>query len=134
MKYRFITICLLSFISIQTIAQNLQTIKPHIGATISYSKAEQKEWEKAIDWLQKSNDINELTPELEKGSRVYELVDQIEMGEGPMTQGPGCSWYCGGGPYKVTASSELNSINYKADYVHDFNLYTGGWKVTKALA
>ncbi len=47
------------------------------------------------------------------------------MLEGPLTQGVGCSWYCGGGPYKILASSELDSIKYKADNVHDFNLFTG---------
>lgn len=43
--------------------------------------------------------------------------------------GGGCSWYCGGGPQKVTASSHLKSQNtnsYIADNTHDFN-YKTAW-------
>lgn len=43
--------------------------------------------------------------------------------------GGGCSWYCGGGPRKVTASSELmsqGSNSYKADNAHDLS-YRTAW-------
>ena len=39
----------------------------------------------------------------------------------------GCSWYCGGGPDSISASSELDAvkeINYTANNIHDFNLKT----------
>lgn len=41
----------------------------------------------------------------------------------------GCNWYCGGGNYKVTASSELNSkssISYSAKSANDLN-YKTAW-------
>jgi hypothetical protein len=44
--------------------------------------------------------------------------------------GPGCSWYCGGGPDSVRASSYLESknsgINYLPDNVHDLS-YKTAW-------
>ena len=43
--------------------------------------------------------------------------------------GGGCSWYCGGGPKTVTASSYLKSqgaINYKPENAHDLN-YKNVW-------
>lgn len=43
--------------------------------------------------------------------------------------GEGCSWYCAGGPNKVTASSELNSQGkntYAAKNAHDLN-YKNAW-------
>lgn len=43
--------------------------------------------------------------------------------------GGGCSWYCGGGPNKVTASSELGSQgsnSYKASNAHDLS-YKTAW-------
>ena len=43
--------------------------------------------------------------------------------------GGGCSWYCGGGPKKVTASSYLvsnNKTSYQAKNAHDLN-YKSAW-------
>lgn len=43
--------------------------------------------------------------------------------------GCGCSWYCGGGPYKVSGSSCLkpqSNIDYEADNIHDLN-YKDVW-------
>jgi hypothetical protein len=56
-----------------------------------------------------------------------QAIDSLEMMGGPMTEGMGCSWYCGGGPYKITASSYLTEegkINYLPDNIHDFDLLT----------
>ena len=39
----------------------------------------------------------------------------------------GCSWYCAGGPDKITASSVLppnNNLDYVPDNIHDFSLRT----------
>jgi len=55
------------------------------------------------------------------------MIDSLEMGYGPLTQGVGCSWYCGGGPYKITSSSYLKDegkITYLPDNIHDFDLFT----------
>jgi len=44
------------------------------------------------------------------------------------TIGDGCSWYCGGGPSKISASSHLKSkdaaITYLPENAHDFSLKT----------
>lgn len=82
-------------------------------------------WQKALDQLSKINsgDIDyEQLPEKDK-----KMVDSLEMGYGPMTQGAGCSWYCGGGPYKITSSTYLKDegkITYLPDNIHDFDLFT----------
>lgn len=58
---------------------------------------------------------------LEKYSEVYEDIWDIVGG--------GCSWYCGGGPEEVTASSYLKSQganNYVPKNAHDFN-YKNAW-------
>jgi len=39
----------------------------------------------------------------------------------------GCSWYCGGGPDSISATSALgsiNGINYEVNNIHDFDLKT----------
>lgn len=44
-----------------------------------------------------------------------------------VTVGEGCSWYCGGGPSKVTASSHLapqGKYTYEAKCAHDFSMRT----------
>lgn len=44
-------------------------------------------------------------------------------------EGPGCSWYCGGGPESVTASSELKSQGsntYEAHNAHDLD-FKNAW-------
>nr|WP_321411240.1 hypothetical protein [uncultured Carboxylicivirga sp.] len=115
------TILTLIFIAINSFSQDLKTLKPEIGNKISYTVSEQKDWEKAIEVL----NLDDYDAYKNSPDNVRSLIDKLEMLEGPLTQGVGCSWYCGGGPYKILASSELDSINYKADNVHDFNLFTG---------
>ena len=105
--------------------QNLPTIKPKIHAPNNYTKAEQAIWQKTLDLYEKtsSGDIDyEELPEQDK-----KRIDSLEEGYGPITDGTGCSWYCAGGPYKITASSHLKEqgkINYLPDNIHDFNLFT----------
>ncbi len=115
------TILTLIFITINSFSQDLRTLKPEIGKKISYTVSEQKDWEKAIEVL----NLDDYDAYKNSTDNVRSLIDKLEMLEGPLTQGVGCSWYCGGGPYKILASSELDSIKYKADNVHDFNLFTG---------
>jgi hypothetical protein len=105
--------------------QNLSTIKATVDASNDYKKADQIIWQKALDQYAKINsgDINyEQLHEKDKKN-----VDSLEMGYGPMTQGAGCSWYCGGGPYKITSSTYLKDegkITYLPDNIHDFDLFS----------
>ena len=121
-KYIFILLNLI--VSITTIGQ-IKTIKPTIGSANNYTPKEQVIWQKAIDKYQKINSFDIKYDTLSAIEKV--LIDSLEMGSGPLTQGPGCSWYCGGQMYKVTSNSyltEQNNINYKPDNLHDFNLLT----------
>lgn len=44
--------------------------------------------------------------------------------EDPFYIGPiGCSWYCGGGPSKITSKNKTDTLS-KSDNIHDFDLKT----------
>ena len=69
------------------------------------------------------NDVEvlELQSLLEKHGEVVESVWSVIHG--------GCSWYCGGGNYKITASSQLptqHSYNYEAHSANDLS-YETAW-------
>jgi hypothetical protein len=62
------------------------------------------------------------------------MMDSLEMMYGPITVGIGCSWYCGGGPHKVTSSSQLKEegkSSYLPENLHDFDLFTAWVPDTK---
>lgn len=107
--------------------QNVIVLKPTIGAAPDLSEKRQKEFEqrgKVIEKLRAGVSPEALTPQeralLEKfgeseDSSIWDTVEQ------------GCSWYCGGGPYKITASSALKpsgGITYEAKNAHDFSFRT----------
>ena len=122
-KYLLIVLVIMSGLSVTS--QNLPVIYPTINASNFYSIEEQIIWQKAIDQYYKINsgkiDYKAISAQDRK------MVDSLEMGYGPMTNGPGCSWYCGGGPDTVTASSYLKNdekISYSPVNVHDFHLFT----------
>jgi hypothetical protein len=112
-------------LGISVSGQDLPILKPTLGANNEYSKADQVVWEKA---LQQYDEINSGNLDYEKLSESdKQMINSLEMMEGPLTQGPGCSWYCGGGPYKITSSSYMKDqgkITYLPDNIHDFNLFT----------
>lgn len=106
-------------------AQTVKTIKPTIGGNNNYSKKEQQQWQQALDNSAKM-DAGELSYE-KLAPKDKAFIDSMEMGYGPMTEGPGCSWYCGGQLYKITADESLKdqgNISYKTDNIHDFDLFT----------
>ncbi len=105
--------------------QPVKTIKPALGRPNNYSKQAQTSWQNILDTYAKINS-GDLTYEV-LNNREKLLIDSLEMGYGPVTEGVGCSWYCGGQMYKVTSNSYLSeqgNINYKPDNVHDFDLLT----------
>ncbi|HEY8919558.1 MAG TPA: hypothetical protein VIM87_24115, partial [Chitinophaga sp.] len=75
-------------------AQIVKTIKPTIGDKNNYSKKEQQLWQQALDNYAKI-DTRELSYE-KLAPKDKAFIDSMELGYGPMTEGPGCSWYCGG--------------------------------------
>ncbi|WP_196887383.1 NADase-type glycan-binding domain-containing protein [Aureivirga sp. CE67] len=125
MKYIF-TFFLLLFFSTNTFAQNnLKTFKPSKFFTPDLSSKTEKEIERQWELLKQKNltdkENKELNKLLEKYGEVVTNVWEIEPS--------GCSWYCGGGNYKITASSELtsqNKNNYSAKSANDLS-YKTAW-------
>lgn len=125
-KTAYILTILILTSGLSVLGQNLPTIRPNIHGSNNYTKAEYELWQKTLDLYLK----------IESGEEKYgdnlnefdrKMIDSLEMGYGPMSEGVGCSWYCGGGPYKITASSYLKDqgkITYLPDNVHDFDLFT----------
>lgn len=107
-----------------TYGQSPKVLKPYLGDKNDYSKKEQLLWQ----------DIREKYENIDRGSITYdklpekekELIESLEMGYGPLTQGVGCSWYCGGQMYKVESDSYLTqgNVSYKPGNAHDFDLFT----------
>lgn len=78
-----------------------------------------------------SKNSQEWTKEEEVFAEKYEMVFSEDMESYWQTPsgGGGCSWYCGGGPSLVMASSELKtqgSASYEAKHAHDFS-YGNVW-------
>ncbi|MEP7265125.1 MAG: Hint domain-containing protein [Bacteroidota bacterium] len=121
----YILTILILTLGLSVSGQNLTTIQPTVSYSNAYSKADQLIWQKAIDQLLKINSGDIKYGQLSEQDKI--VVDSLEMGYGPMTQGAGCSWYCGGGPYKITSSKYLNDegkITYMPANIHDFDLFT----------
>lgn len=121
-----LTLILTILISSLTYGQELPVIEPKVFDAVNYTKAEQVYWENAMELLSKVN-----SGEMNYGEQMpkedIQAIDSLEMMYGPMTEGVGCSWYCGGGPYKITASSylqEQGKNTYLPDNIHDFDLLT----------
>lgn len=105
-------------------AQSTKLLLPDIGVEIRYDENEAEIWKKTVDVY---NELNQGDSNGELYEKYKELIDSLEMGYGPLTEGPGCSWYCGGQMREVTASSFLVAsgyANYEPENVHDFNLLT----------
>lgn len=106
-------------------SQDLPIVKSQILYSNVFSKETSKEWEETIELYEKleNGDVNFDN----LSSFQQKMIDSLEMGYGPMSEGGGCSWYCGGGPYKITSSSNLKSQgnnSYLAENIHDFDLFT----------
>lgn len=120
----FIAICLNLF------GQNIKQLYPNSSAALNFSQDEadafEKNQQKCHELYGKPDfDFNDLTPE-EK-----EIIDNCDetMESYWDIEGAGCSWYCGGGPDSVSASSYLQSqgnSNYFPGNAHDLD-YKTAW-------
>lgn len=111
---------LLLLLFIPVYSQTLKTIEPEsiiAGFYDYYTEEEDTLWAKAVKHFFDPNPKSSVIDE-----EIKKYLDSIESGYGPLTEGPGCSWYCGGGPYKITATDSLKK--YGPDNIHDFNLLT----------
>lgn len=117
---------LLLLLFIPVYSQTLKTIEPEsiiTGFYDYYTEEEDTLWAKAVEYYFDPNHDPAINEDIKK------YLDSIESGYGPLTEGPGCSWYCGGGPYKITASDSPKK--YGPSNIHDFNLLTAWVPETK---
>jgi hypothetical protein len=106
---------------------NTKTLNPTITKITIPTEKERKDYlecKKISDMLYKTNELEEekLT---ENQKKLYHRSD--ELADINIIGGMGCSWYCGGGPYKIAASSNLkqnNNYTYHANNAHDFDAFT----------
>jgi Pretoxin HINT domain len=132
------SIVILSFtLSINTFAQNptIKNLNPKLGETPDISvnaannfKQFKKDWGvvDSIVTFYKTYDIavKHLT---KRQIAIYNDEDNANKEDYLAVGEIGCSWYCGGGPDSIIASSELKpngKLDYKPDNCHDFSLRT----------
>lgn len=108
-------------------AQNITEKSPTFGRLLDFNEKDATEFQKVMDALDKVDwDFDKLT------NNQKEFVDKYHIGEVTESYweaiGGGCSWYCGGGPDSVSASSYLKSksttINYLPKNAHDLSFNT----------
>jgi len=122
----FILTFLVAFSTHATIGQNeLKTFEPTRHYTPDLSLETQREIDRQTELLLLESltetESNELDVLLDKYGEVVESAWDVIEG--------GCSWYCGGGNYKVSASSELSSQSqnsYVAKSANDLS-YSTAW-------
>ncbi len=132
MRLFLFTFCF-SFLATLGFAQSLQSLEPELSFELDFSSESisrflsSEAFEACSKVFKKVNaeDRNEFTIEEQK-ILFYcdETKDEIWY-----IQGGGCSWYCGGGPKKVEASSFLisqGSNTYEPDNAHDLH-YRTAW-------
>ena len=136
MKQIIITVLLIIFQISLIKSQEIQVLEPILGFELDFSQ-------ESINKFQSDeafNDCRKLLKKLEKESRKgtndYTLEEQKILFYCDETkdniwqiEGGGCSWYCGGGPKEVTASSFLKSQGsntYEPKNAHDLN-YKNAW-------
>ncbi len=130
MQIRLLAAMMIAF-SIGSHAQAIKNLKPTLGLLIDKSA------EGEAEFLRMQSQCSALWKK--QSQKVTLTADEEVMLEencsegGPENYfdilGAGCSWYCGGGVDKQTASSELspyNNINYSPGNAHDLS-YKTAW-------
>ena len=116
---------MITTISIVSFGQTVKTMKPTLGTPNNYSKQDQALWQTVMEKNKKVGDGSLYYDDLSSAERL--LLDSLDNGYGPVSQEPGCSWYCGGEMYKVTSDAYLKgsgNTSYKPENIHDFDLFT----------
>lgn len=122
-----LSIFMILLLALAAHGRDLPVIEPTIGAAPDLSEKAQKEfdqWKKLIERMNKGGSADELT---KKEKELLERYGESEDRSFWATADEGCSWYCGGGPEKVTASSQLKPAGdntYDAKNAHDFSFKT----------
>lgn len=123
----------LFLLSLSAAAQNLKDIKPEKGPLIDRSVQGEALWNKQQQGcavlFKKAADIGGYERLSTADRKRYDQCSENEMKGYWDAVGDGCSWYCGGGPDSVYASSSLkpmSGISYKAENAHDLS-YKTAW-------
>lgn len=123
------------FVSISSAGSGLKNLFPVVGEIpnlTSASKQKVKRPDQILDKLKNGTRHSQLSDE-EK--RIYREYLKIESAWDIISDND-CSWYCGGGPYKVEASSALNphkDIDYEAKNAHDLSFKTAWVEGVKGI-
>jgi len=115
--------------------KTLKVIEPTIGFTPDISDDAKKNLERLKMMFAKVDSIINSYPNYETAKKhltarqieIYENEEEYSKEDHLDVGSCGCSWYCGGGPDSIYASSTLSpnkTLDYKADNVHDFSLRT----------
>lgn len=129
---RILTIILI-FVHAFVNAQNaIKEIKPSEIQPLNLSNEEaarfEADWKKYVAVYEKLDAGAKVEDLSDDERRIWNETDETTEDYWDIIGG-GCSWYCGGGPKEVTASSELKSQgdnSYKAGNAHDLS-YKTAW-------
>lgn len=120
-------------LSFAVAAQTVKEMKPEKGAMIDRSVQGEVLWnqqQRSCEALfKKAADMGGYERLSAADRKRYDQCSENEMKGYWDAVGDGCSWYCGGGPDSVYASSSLKSmsgISYKAENAHDLS-YKTAW-------
>jgi hypothetical protein len=129
---RVLTIILISVHAFVNAQNSIKEIKPSEIQPLNLSNEAAARFEKDREvFVTISNKLNDGAKVQDLSAderRVWNETDET-MEDYWDIIGGGCSWYCGGGPKEVTASSELQSQganSYKAENAHDLS-YRTAW-------
>lgn len=125
MRNKIIIISLIVFSFFSFNSNKLKELKPISEYIPDLSIEAQKEIARFYELLEKEKISISERKELEK---LYETYDETTESVWDVVDG-GCSWYCGGGNYKIEASSQLKankSISYNAKKANDLS-YKTAW-------
>jgi hypothetical protein len=127
---RVTTIILFACIIIRCNAQEIKEMSPTLGRLFNFDPETGALWDKADKILEEIHwKYDKLTTEQKKFFKQINYNYENEAAPGYWDAiGVGCSWYCGGGPDSVYASSTLYSVKnvYAATNAHDLN-YSTAW-------
>lgn len=116
-------------------AQALKVIEPAIGPTPDISDDARKNLQRQKELFAKIDSVVSSYPDYETAKQhltkrqieIYENEEEYSKEDHLDVSKWGCSWYCGGGPDSIFASSVLppnKKLNYVANNAHDFSLRT----------
>jgi hypothetical protein len=118
--------------TLASIAQ-IKEVNPKQGNLIDKTPAGEITWNKQQQaceaFIKKADDLGGYDRLSAADKKRYDQCSENELKGYWDAIGEGCSWYCGGGPDSVWASSALKpmaGINYKADNAHDLS-YKTAW-------